>query len=195
MVSQAEFLSHRLEKDLLANHLFANAKALIFAGLYFSGPLAERWFRVGTEIINEELTEQILVDGGQFELSPMYHAECIEDVLDLINVLRTYGNFPLIHNLEARVPQMLTWLHVMSHPDGQISFFNDAAFDIAAPYESLLDYAGRLGFPEPPAERGSRYLEESGYCRLENERAVVICDVARVGPNYQPACPCRHLEL
>ena len=81
---------------------------------------------------------------------------------------------------------MLTWLHVMSHPDGQISFFNDAAFDIAAPYESLLDYAGRLGFPEPPAERGSRYLEESGYCRLENERAVVICDVARVGPNYQP---------
>ena len=93
LVSQAEFLSHRLEKDLLANHLFANAKALIFVGLYFSGPLAERWFRVGTEIINEELAEQILVDGGQFELSPMYHADCIEDVLDLINVLRTMEIF------------------------------------------------------------------------------------------------------
>jgi len=34
---QVRFLRKRLEVHLLGNHLFANAKALVFAGLYFSG--------------------------------------------------------------------------------------------------------------------------------------------------------------
>jgi hypothetical protein len=38
---QVRFLRKRLEVHLLGNHLFANAKALVFAGLYFSGDEAE----------------------------------------------------------------------------------------------------------------------------------------------------------
>jgi len=35
---QTRYLFKKLEFHLLGNHLFANAKALIFSGLFFSGP-------------------------------------------------------------------------------------------------------------------------------------------------------------
>ena len=55
------------------NHLFANAKALIFAGLFFDDDESEKWLNTGLNILAREMDEQILSDGGHFELSPMYH--------------------------------------------------------------------------------------------------------------------------
>jgi len=40
---QARWLSRRLETHLLGNHLFTNAKALVFAGLFFEGADARAW--------------------------------------------------------------------------------------------------------------------------------------------------------
>jgi len=57
---QARWLSNRLERHLLGNHLWANAKALIFAGCYFSGPEADRWLRKGSAVLLDEIREQIL---------------------------------------------------------------------------------------------------------------------------------------
>src|SRR5262249_17076636 len=44
---QASWLAQRLEWHLLGNHLFANAKALVFAGLFFDGILAGEWLDRG----------------------------------------------------------------------------------------------------------------------------------------------------
>ena len=84
---QARWLTRRLEWHLLGNHLFANAKALVFASLFFEGPEAAQWLATGMRILERELPEQILADGAQFERSPMYHALALEDVLDLLNLL------------------------------------------------------------------------------------------------------------
>ena len=83
-------------------------------------------------------------DGGQFELTPMYHALALEDLLDLINICS--ANLPKLSREQIQqleywktlIPKMLSWLAVMSHPDGRISFFNDAAFNIAPENEELL---------------------------------------------------------
>ena len=40
---QARWLVRRLEVHLLGNHLFSNAKALVFAGLFFEGEDAGHW--------------------------------------------------------------------------------------------------------------------------------------------------------
>nr|AIA14495.1 Unknown Function [uncultured bacterium] len=69
---QCRYLSRRLEYHLLGNHLFANAKALVFAGLFFEGPEADAWLRTGLDILRREVPEQVLPDGGHFERSPMY---------------------------------------------------------------------------------------------------------------------------
>ena len=87
---QTKLLSQTLEHHLLGNHLFANAKALLFAGLYFEGHEADNWLNTALEILDRQIPEQVLADGGNFELSPMYHAIITQDMLDLINIAQCY---------------------------------------------------------------------------------------------------------
>src|SRR5262249_39544867 len=89
---QTHYLVRRLEWHLLGNHLFANAKALIFAGVFFRGSEADSWRSKGLNILARQLPEQLLADGGHFELSPLYHSRIQEDLLDLVNLARTYPN-------------------------------------------------------------------------------------------------------
>jgi hypothetical protein len=44
---QLRWLNKRLEYHLLGNHLLANAKALVFGGLFFEGKEAEKWLIKG----------------------------------------------------------------------------------------------------------------------------------------------------
>ncbi len=187
---QARWLARRIEWHLLANHLFVNAKALMFAGTFFSGDEAGRWRERGARILLRELPEQVLEDGGHFERSPMYHALVLEDVLDLVNLLRAHGDngtSPLARALFLRVPEMLHWLRCMSHPDGGIAFFNDAAEGIAPANSELEAYTSRLGFSAPhPPRKGVTHLAASGYVRVACRDAVAVLDCAPIGPDYQP---------
>ncbi len=185
LAAQARWLMRRLEWHLLGNHLFANAKALVFAGLFFAGSEAERWLAKGLAILAREIPEQILADGGHFELTPMYHSILLEDVLDLINLCRAAGRE--MDAWREAAERMGRWLAAMTHPDGRIAFFNDAAFGIAPEPAELYEYMARLGIdrPEAPAN-GATHLRESGYVRLQNAAAVVLIDVAKIGPDYLP---------
>jgi len=188
---QARWLSKRVETHLCANHLWTNAMALVTVGLFFDGAEADQWRHRGLAILLVELDEQILPDGGHFERSPMYHAIVLEGILDLAQLSDVFPGVlppPFVARLKSVAARMLRWLQVMSHPDGLVSFFNDAAFDVAAPWSALADYAEALAVNVDrgalqPVER----LPDSGYVRLENDRAAVLCDVAPVGPDYQPA--------
>lgn len=188
---QSRWLAHRLEHHILGNHLFANAKALLFAGLFFDGAEAEVWIHIGVRVLTEEIPEQILSDGGHFELSTMYHALALEDLLDLVNLGAAYPNIrmvePLIQSIRGRIPGMLSWLASMCHPDGEISFFNDAAIGIAPSPEELYQYATRVNV-QPPLQdnRMVRHLPATGYVRVERGRFVAILDTAPVGPSYLP---------
>jgi len=183
---QARWLDARLEYHLLGNHLFANAKALVFAGSFFAGAEADHWRRRGLQILAREIPEQLLRDGGQFELSPMYQALALEDLLDLVNILLSTGE-PVPNAWHATVAAMLDWLAAMSHPDGEIAFFNDAATGTAPSPAQLQHYAERLGYPARPApEPGYQHLADSGYIRLAGNDAVALLDVARLGPDYLP---------
>ncbi len=184
---QARWLAARLEFHLLGNHLLGNARALIHAGLYFDGQEARRWYEHGMRIVAAQLREQVLADGGHFELSTMYHAQVLEDLLDLINALRAYGRQPPPAWYRAAAA-MRRWLLLMCHPDGDIAFFNDAAFDGAATPAELEAYAKRLVLAEPATRAEPlSVLEASGYVRACVGPACLICDCAALGPDYLPA--------
>lgn len=184
---QARWLAGRLEYHLLGNHLFANAKALTHAGLYFSGPEADAWYSRGMRIIERELREQVLTDGGHFERSSMYHAAALEDLLDLVNAVRAYGRTPP-PECHVVIARMRRWLNVMSHPDGEIAFFNDAAFAIAPTRAELAEYAGRLGLdPIQDTLEPLTVLQPSGYVRAIAGPAYLLCDCAAIGPDHLPA--------
>ena len=186
---QTRWLMRRIEWHLLGNHLFINAKAFIFAGLFFEGPEADAWRAKGVAIISRELDEQFLADGGQFELSPMYHALALEDLLDLANMIAAYAE-PSLGEIDAKVRAKAKaarrWLATMSHPDGKIAFFNDAAFSIAPANEELDDYADRLDIAAETGHVELIHLPASGYIRMEKGPVVAFVDFARVGPDYLP---------
>lgn len=199
LAMQARYLARRLEWHLLGNHLFANAKALVHAGLFFTGPEAERWLIAGLRVLDRQLSEQIFPDGGHFERSPMYHAIILKDVLDLLNLEEVYKGRVGVSRTEQwrdAASRMLDWLRAMTHPDGGIAFFNDAAFGIAPTLAELADYARRLGIFAPvaaPSEaEGSTapprftLLPDSGYARLQTGPAVLLADVGMIGPDYLP---------
>lgn len=191
---QTRWLTSRLEHHLLGNHLLANAKALVFAGLFFDGHEADAWAQEGLRILWRQLGEQILSDGGHFELSPMYHAIVLEDLEDLCNIAGVFSeHIPTrwkhaVEEWPQRTALMRGWLAAMCHPDGEISFFNDAAFGIAPAPLELDEYAVRLALPvfSVPTKPVTR-LAESGYLRVEHGAAVALLDVAFVGPDYLPA--------
>ena len=69
---QVRYLEKRLEWHLLGNHLFVNAKALIYAGLFFNGVEANKFLAKGFDILDKQFEEQILTDGSHLN----YH-QCI----------------------------------------------------------------------------------------------------------------------
>jgi uncharacterized heparinase superfamily protein len=173
----------------LGNHYLANAKALVFAGLFFSGSEAESWLAKGLHIFSQQFPEQILDDGGHFERSPMYHSIVLGDILDLYYLSGLFGSGleGWRARFEALALKMLHWLRVLSHPDGNISFFNDAAFDIAPTLALLERYATAVGIAVPsPDLDGATFLQNSGYVRLQRGDAVAILDVGDIGPYYLP---------
>lgn len=192
LCKQVDFLSQDLERHLLGNHLFVNAKALVFAGCFFEGANADKWLNTGLAIYNKELNEQVLNDGGNYELTPMYHVIMLVDLLDLLNLFNAYPNRvseSVVFQTKAKAIKMLAFLERISHIDNQISFFNDAAFGIAPNNDVVFSYAKSLGLmceSDCLDELQVHDLIDTGYVSVKNSDYSLICDLANVGPDYQP---------
>ena len=188
--SQASYLSNDLEKHLLGNHYFVNLKALLFAGVIF-GNL--RWYKIAEKELLAEISEQILQDGTNFELSPMYHSLMLVDMLDMCNLSRAYPtrvSIQLASTLEDHIPRMITFMEAMAHPDGGVSFFNDSADGIAPEKEKIESYADKLGFHISHLELNDTQIIDnvnSGYLCATINGNKLIFDAASVGPDYIPA--------
>lgn len=188
---QALWLERFLEYHLLGNHLFKNAKALVFSGLFFKGPDAERWLAKVLRLLNREISEQILSDGGHFERSPMYHAMILEDCLDLLNVCKPHPHSDLknlSNQLQKVCKKMVVFLKAMTHPDDRISLFNDAAFGIEAEPTDLVKYYERIIGESIPEDRDSVCsFPDTGYYVLRpNPDSRMLIDCGSIGPDYQP---------
>lgn len=183
---QIRALALQLEYHLRGNHLWANGKALFIGGLFFAGSEADAWRRNGARILAEEAGEQILSDGGHFERSPTYHAVILEDVMDILNLSRAYGIDPPFQ-CDDVARRMLGWLETMTNPLGDPVCWNDAAVGVAPRYETLAQYAARLGIAvAAPAGGGTRWLGDTGYARHDAGTYALWFDAGLVGPDYIP---------
>lgn len=183
---QALSLETQLETDLLANHLLKNIKALIFAGTLLEAPEASRWLALGTRLLERELAEQVLPDGGHFERSAMYHAQVLEDLLDLETLASASGRPRAA--LSGAVARMARCLRRVLHPDGEIPLLNDSAFGIARPARELLTLAGDSAEVSSSGHPEVKVLAETGYAviRDPNFDSCLIFDCGPLGPDYQP---------
>lgn len=185
---QVAWLERRLEYHLLANHLLANAKALVFGGVYFQTRgrggverLGRRWLEKGLEIYRKELPEQICTDGVHFERSPMYHCIILEDLLDCVACLDT-------EVLRNHAEKMLAGLKLLTGPDGRIAKFNDATEGIAKTPAELFESATNLGLQPSTSTFNlpSSASISSGFVRIEKGAYCLLAKMGEIGPRYQP---------
>jgi len=178
--AQAECLADTLEHHLRGNHLLESAITLKLLSACVSGPAVPRWQRLANRVLDVELAEQFLLDGGHFERSPMYHALLTHGLLDLANVLPEEDEQRV--RLCERLPGLLHFLGSLRHPDGEIALFNDAALGIAPGPDALLEYAERLGIAGGTSASGSYPV--TGYYVWRRGGDALLLDAGPIGPDY-----------
>ncbi|MBI1746637.1 MAG: alginate lyase family protein [Acidobacteria bacterium] len=189
---QATYLARSVEYHLLGNHLIKNGKALLYAGLFFTGEAAARWRQQGLDMLESQLDEQVLDDGGHFERSPMYHTLALEDLAECLALLKYFGLCPARYmHWRGKILQMAQFLLSILHPDKEIPLFNDSAFGIAAKPMDLVAKVRRAFGRGSEGRRASMRcttLPQSGYFVIQDRsgRNKMILDCGLVGPDYLP---------
>src|SRR3990167_6566769 len=185
---QSRYLFKNIEYHLLGNHLFANAVALMFSGLFFCDEESQKWLKKGEEIFFQEIKEQILKDGGHFERSPMYHAKMLGDILDLYNILNISSSMLCQRSrlaLSEAMPNMNDYLSSMTFPDGEVAYFNDSVKGFYFNEATLKEYTKKLGFEYPSIQKSS-YYPNTGFVRLQSKYVILLADMGSIGPSYIP---------
>ncbi len=185
--NQVLWLADRPEYHLLGNHLFINAKALLFACVFFGLDENSAIYRKAQKILKEELSEQFLEDGAHFELSPMYHSLAMEDLLDMYQLKSGLpSNFPG-QEIQEKFLSGMNWLSYMSFENGELAHFNDCANGIAPTFKELNDLGKRLGLSwSLAADFKFNYLQKSGFVVVKDEIIHLIADIGDIGPDYLP---------
>ncbi len=185
--SQVNWLACRPEYHLLGNHLFINAKALLFACVIFELDEQSAIYRKALKILKKELSEQFLNDGAHFELSPMYHALAMEDLLDLYQLNKSLPlSFPS-QEIQEKFLNGMNWLHYMSYSSGDLAHFNDCANDIAPTLSELNELGQKVGLNWTlNSDIKFNYFKDSGFVVLKNETVHLIADTGDIGPDYLP---------
>tara|TARA_A100001015_G_scaffold139393_1_gene154553 strand:- start:21 stop:1601 length:1581 start_codon:yes stop_codon:yes gene_type:complete len=175
------FLFKNLEYHLLGNHLLENAFSLLFGSYYFQD---KNLYLKSKKLIKKELDEQILNDGGHFELSPMYHQTLLFRLLDCINLIKLNKSWivdDFVIFLEKKASLMYSWLKHITYQNGDIPMVNDSTFMIAPSSKNLFDLSKKLSinFDLLP-------LSDSGYRKINSKKYELFIDVGNIGPDYQP---------
>ncbi len=185
--NQVNWLSSRPEYHLLGNHLFINAKAILFACVIFGLDEDSAIYRKGLKILKEELNEQFLDDGAHFELSPMYHALAMEDLLDIYKLKSSLPDSFPSNQIEKKFIQGMNWLYYMSYNNGELAHFNDCANGIAPTFKELGDLGKRLELNWLlNSVNKFKHLEQSGFVVFKDENIHLIADIGNIGPEYIP---------
>jgi hypothetical protein len=164
---QLVYLERNIEDDILGNHVIRNARALILGGLAFG---EDRLAARGLALLDRELPEQVLSDGGHYERSPVYHAIVLRDLLEI----RAVTEAP---QLDPVIGRMKDFAAALTRPDGQPSLFNDAPLDLAPDLHDELS-------PQPP---GLTVFRETGYAVVRDGRTFWLAfDCGRAAPSFLP---------
>jgi uncharacterized heparinase superfamily protein len=144
-----------------------NARALVLGGLAFA---EEKLIAQGLALLERELPEQVLADGGHYERSPVYHAIVLRDLLEIRAAVE-------VPELDPIIERMRSFAVGLTRPDGSPAPFNDAPLNLAPDLGvTCLPSAGLTVFPE------------TGYAIVRDSGAFWLSfDCGQAAPPYLPA--------
>lgn len=175
---QYVFLTSHLEKHLLGNHYLENLKAIVLCAIAFRD---SKVLDEALDLFCEQCEEQILNDGMNFELSPMYHKLIFEDVLRVAIWLQLSGKESA--KLEPYIYRMADAAHTLEYGLERIPLFNDAGTNVTKSLRAL-EVTVEKYFGYKPIMKTC--LKEAGYYRFELDGYTLIVDAGKAGPDYIP---------
>jgi uncharacterized heparinase superfamily protein len=148
------------------------AIALAYAALCMAGQA--RHIRTATKRLSDELTRQILPDGGHISRNPGAVVELLVDLLPLRQVFSS-RNIPPPPALLNAIDRLMPMLRFFRHGDGNFALFNGMGPTPTDLITTILAYDDARGTPVANAPH-------SGYQRLETGGTVVLMDTGRAPP-------------
>ncbi|WP_246710423.1 heparinase II/III family protein [Martelella soudanensis] len=145
--------------------------AMTLAMASISLDLSDRQKREATLRLDDELTRQILPDGGHISRCP---DALLRLLLGLLPLRQTYINLeqPLPKRLLASIDRAYAALNFFRHSDGELALFNGSGRVPSTALSALLRYdeIGSAGF---------KALPHTGFQRLEAGGTVLIADAGK----------------
>ncbi|NLF25948.1 MAG: hypothetical protein GX589_09880, partial [Deltaproteobacteria bacterium] len=163
-------------------HLINNCKGLLVGNIFLSDP---RGVKIGLDLLETQLKEQILLDGGHFERSPMYHLIVMEDLIAIsFALLERDGVLPGF--LSGVLEKMGGFLEGIISPCG-IPLLNDTSCEVADSPQRVLEALPLVlpGYQSPRFVSGGVFYTESGLFIYQSPRLWFFFDVGPIGPDYQ----------
>jgi uncharacterized heparinase superfamily protein len=164
------FLRDNLELDLRGNHLLRDAVGLVFAHEVVGGvPDARSW-------LEKQVREQVLPDGCHIERAPMYHALCLQDLLE-VQLLLGDDAPGWLCDAVARMAGLLAYLLL---GDGDLPLLGDGwlgEVDTDHLLATCRDCVGTLPTPAHPARHG-------GIVALARGAVRAVMRAGAHGPDY-----------
>lgn len=125
------------------NHWLENLTALAIGGLQFDGPKAIRMHCRAMRLLQRELRQQVLSDGGHEERSASYHLLMLNRLAELAHILQTTCSDQPSWLMET-IESMAHWAELIRLETGAAPRFNDSAADAAPPLDTVLAFAKAL---------------------------------------------------
>lgn len=126
----AEYLhTHFSARRATLNFMMMECAGLWQAGVMFPEfEMSETWKKEALERLANELPAQVYPDGGQKEITPVYHLVCT--ITSMQNyILAERNNIELPKVIPETVEKMLEWLSLMVRPDWTLPMLGDADLD------------------------------------------------------------------
>src|SRR5262249_36491641 len=137
-------------------------------------PPHPRHIRAATKRLSDELSRQILADGGHISRNPGALIELLVDLLPLRSVFTARNLVPPAALLNA-IDRMMPMLRFFRHGEGNFALFNGMGPTPTDLLTTILAYDDARGAPLANAPH-------SGYQRLESAATLVLMDAGRPPP-------------
>lgn len=161
------------------NWIMVEAAALTLAGLcfpWFSD--AESWVATGIDRLRSQIHKQFFPDGVHFELSPLYHAICIQALAE-VKLAAQYLSKPLPDEFSMVVERGFDYLAALRRPDGSWPSINDSG-GTDGDYSQLIRWAEEsFGYEKSP-ESSNPGVSTSGAPSRPEARTTIFQDAGIV---------------
>lgn len=169
---QSRYLLRVLPGNMKGAKLITALKGQIYACLAL--PNSQTRLFQALAVLHNEISIQILPDGGHIERNPATHAQVLKHFIDIRGALRCAG-LAVPESLQQAIHIMAPMLRFYCHGDGQLAQFNGSSENDATHLEMILQQAHANG-------KAALTAPHTGYERIQLGRSTLLFDIGTPPP-------------